>query len=269
MFTILRLEGHLVWNTPLLAVILCTAALYAWTVKYFTNKKILGKQPLFFFLGLGILYITIGSPLSAISHLSFSLHMIQMSILFFIIPPILLLGIPALLIQQIREIPVMKGISKLFFPPMMTLIVFAILFFVYHLPIVLKVLSQNPFIHHGYIILLFILSYRMWWPIAALDPKRQLLKGQKKRYAFLSGIILMPACFLFILNALTGGMNNPFLTEISANLCMPSQSSLFAFLPSPFNTRFDQLMAGILMVGIHKLGLILTSRLGNKMKEGG
>lgn len=269
MFTILWLEGHLVWNTPLLAAILCTAAFYVWIVKYFTNIKLSGKQPLFFFLGLGLLYITTGSPLSAISHLSFSLHMIQMSILFFIIPPILLLGIPSLLIQQIREISVMKKISKLFLPPMMALIAFAILFLVYHFPIVLKVFSQNPFIHNGYIILLFILSYSMWWPIAALDPKQQFMKGGKKRYAFLSGLILMPACFLFILNALTGGMNNPFLTEISANLCMPSQSSFFAFLPSSFNTKFDQLMAGILMVGIHKLGLILTSHLGNKIQERG
>lgn len=34
-------------------------------------------------------------------------------------------------------------------------------------------------------------------------------------------------------------------------------------LPHPFNSKYDQIMAGTLMLGIHKLGIALSSHIGN------
>ncbi|MFB4165012.1 cytochrome c oxidase assembly protein [Alteribacillus sp. JSM 102045] len=178
-----------------------------------------------------------GSPLAAINHFSFSLHMIQMSILYFIIPPILLLGIPDYLYKQVWKISIMKTVSKLF-PPMISLSVFAVLFLMYHIPITLEILSQYPLIRDGYTLLLFALSLSMWWPITAPDRNQRFCKGRKKRFSFLSGLILMPACLLFIFNALMDGMNNPFLTQAISHLCLPASSSFL--LPPLFNTKLDQ-----------------------------
>ncbi|MFK9090185.1 cytochrome c oxidase assembly protein [Bacillus salipaludis] len=251
MFYAVWLEGQLVWNIPLLTGLICIAVLYGCLVTFYTNIKIYHKQPLLFFLCLGILYVTLGSPLSTLSHLSFSFHMMQMSILYFIIPPLFLLGIP-------ESFPkILKGINKLFLPPLVALYTFAVLFLMYHLPIVLTFLSKNSFVHNGYLVLLFIMALSMWCPI---------VKDRNKPFALLSGLLLMPACILFIITGFIGGLNNPFLAQMTANLCIsPSAISSLHILPPPFNTGLDQIMAGILMIVMHKFALILTVRFGKKV----
>lgn len=266
MFNIFLVD--LTWNKPLLLCVIGIAVLYALFVNRLKDIKMYHKQPLFFFLSLGLLYLTIGSPLTMISHLSFSLHMIQMSILYFIVPPIFLLGIPSQLFQRILKTPIAnKIISKRFLAPKLSLVVFAVLFLMYHLPAVLTVFTQNSLAHNGYICLLLILSFSMWWPIVSPDPQQRLCDGQKKRYVFLSGVLLMPACLLFVFSALLDGANNPFLTQITALLCMPSQSISIHILPPPFNTKYDQAMAGFIMLGIHKMSLMAAIRLGTERSD--
>jgi cytochrome c oxidase assembly factor CtaG len=269
MFYAMWFEGQLLWNTPLLACLICIAVLYVVLVLSFTKIKLHQKQPLLFFLSLSIMYVIFGSPFETISHLSYSLHMLQMSILYFIIPPLFLLGIPDSFLQQVRQLSIFARVSKFFLPPIAALYAFGAMFLMYHFPVVLTTLSQNSFVHNGYLFVLFVLSFRMWGPIASPDSKKYGSKAQNKRYLFLSGLVLMPACLLFILTAFIGGMNNPLLTQLTANLCIsPSQLSSLNILPSPFNTRLDQLFAGILMLGMHKFGLTLTVRLGKKMNRG-
>ncbi|WP_167751361.1 cytochrome c oxidase assembly protein [Lentibacillus salicampi] len=262
------LGGLLEWNIPFLAGFTCTAVLYVYLIKRFENIKIYHKQPLLFFLSLGLLYFIIGSPLSTITHLSFSLHMMQMSILYFMIPPLLLLGMPYRLYQQAWKIPILKRFSKFILPPKISLFIFSLLFLLYHSPVILNNVVQNTFFHNGYLLLLFILAFSMWWPITSPDPKQRFGRRRMKRYAFLSGVVLMPACLLFIVNAFIGGMNNPFASQFTAQLCAPSQaSSVNLLLPAPFNTTYDQVAAGTLMLGVHKFGIMLSFRLGNKVKE--
>lgn len=257
------LDGQLVWHIPLLTVVISAAVIYTFLIKRWTTIKMNEKQPLLFLLGLGILYITTGSPFAVMSHLAFSLHMFHMSILYFIIPPLLLLGIPEPLFQQIGRHPIIKTGSKLFLPPMIALSGFAVLFLMYHTPLVLEGLSQSPFLRDGYTFVLFLLSFSMWWPLTAPDPKQRLDRKRKKRFAFWSGVFIMPACLLFIFNAFLSGMNNPFLSETTAHLCLPPGTS-HTLLPPFFNSTSDQLTAGMLMLAIHKMGLLLASRFDNK-----
>ncbi|WP_370221759.1 cytochrome c oxidase assembly protein [Cytobacillus sp.] len=265
MFYNVLLEDQFMWNTPLLLGLMGIAVLYVLAATRLADIKMYHKQPLFFFFSLGLLYLTIGSPLTVISHLSFSLHMIQMSIIYFIVPPLFLLGIPSHLFH--RKISMVNKISKWFFTPKISLIVFAVLFLMYHLPAVLNVFSQNPIVHNGYIYLLLVLSFSMWWPIVSPDLKQRLCEGRKQRYAFLSGVLLMPACLLFVFSAFIDGANNPFLTQITSHLCIPSQSISLTILPPPFNTNYDQATAGFIMLGIHKAALMATTRLGAKATE--
>ena len=272
MFYAMWLEGQLLWNMPLLACLICLAAIYVYAVASYTNIKFYQKQPLLYFLSLGIMYLTFGSPFETISHLSFSLHMLQMSILYFIISPLFLLGIPDALIQSIREHSLTKRVSKYILPSKAALYAFGAMFLMYHFPVVLTFLARTDFVHNGYLFVLLLLSFRMWQPITVPDPKKHHSQEQKKRYLFLSGLVIMPACLLFIITAFIGGMNNPLLSELTANLCIsPSQLSQLSsldILPSSFNTRLDQMFAGVLMLGMHKFGVILTVRLSKKTKSG-
>lgn len=268
MYYEILLLGQFEWNLLLFIFLLGIALIYSVLLKRFTTITIFKKQPLFFLLSLSLLYLLIGSPLSVISHLSFSLHMIQMSILYFIIPPLILLGIPEPMFQQIRKGSITKCISKLFVKPKHGLFLFSTLFLFYHLPFVLNPLSQNPMMQNGYLSLLFIFTFSMWWPIVSPDLKQRLHAEKKKRYIFLSGIVIMPACILFISNAIVGGIENPFLNQMTAELCLPPQMNSLPSLPFQLSTTFDQLMAGTLMLGIHKFSLFLFTFLDNSLKKG-
>lgn len=247
------------WNLPLFVGLACTIIIYIILVKRSVRMEFPFKQTVLFFLGLIMLYITLGSPLAQISHLSFSTHMIQMSILYFIIPPIFLLGIPMEFFRKKG-----KNKSQFHIGPTIVLFTFASLFFMYHMPFMLNTLSQNAIFHNGYLILLFILSISMWWPIAGPSLQSSIYNNnrRKQRFAHLSGLVIMPACLLFIVNALFGGMDNPFISHSTGDLCIPSHIDSINLLPSIFNSKLDQLFAGIVMLGLHKLGIFMTLHIG-------
>ncbi|WP_099157849.1 cytochrome c oxidase assembly protein [Virgibacillus ndiopensis] len=259
----LLLAGQLEWKIPFLTLLLIIALLYLYLIKRFTKITFNHKQVLFFLSGLSLLSLTIGSPISAISHLTSSFHMIQMSIHYFIVPPLLLFGLPVQLYQQIWKVPLIKKLNKTLLPPKLALVIFSLLFFLYHLPLATNFLSTSSFYHNSYLFLLFIISFWMWWPF--VNPK--LCKAHKKQYAYLSGLLIMPACLLFIFSALMNGMDNPFLTQLTSHLCTPSPSSPSSLLPFPFNTRLDQVIAGSLMMGIHKLSIMSALQFRPNLKD--
>ncbi|GHH97507.1 cytochrome c oxidase assembly protein [Neobacillus kokaensis] len=256
----LLLSGQLVWNLPLLTGLLLVALIYGVFVTYFTPIKIYQCQPLLFIVSLAVLYITIGSPLAALSHLTFSTHMVQMSILFFIFPPLCLLGIPVHFFRKISTI----AAAKIFPKPIAALAVFAVLFLLYHVSAVLIFLSRHPAIQNSYLLLLLVLAFRMWLPIAAVDQAN----AEKKRFAYLSGLFLMPACVLFIVNAMNGGGNTLYLREMNAAFCMPGiELQGLHILPDGYQSQWDQLLAGVLMLGMHKFSILLTFRLGKSVQR--
>lgn len=259
------LAGQLMWNVPLL---ICGLLLLIIYFRYLKQHQIIaGKQALLFIGGVGLLYIIIGSPLLPISYLSFSLHMIQMSILFFIIPPLLLLGIPWQIYEQFQNSILIKRISSISISPMLSLIFFAILFLLYHFPVFLIYISEHTVVQKGYVMILFILSLRMVWPIVSPHSNEQLSHTKRKRYISISGFIIMPACLLFIVSAFLQEMSNPFLSQLMTHLCLPANSSSVAILPAPFNTKYDQMIAGVFMLGLHKFSLQMTNRLGKNNEE--
>ncbi|MFO1446271.1 cytochrome c oxidase assembly protein [Bacillus sp. Bva_UNVM-123] len=253
------LDSQTGWNLPLLIGLACIAAIY---IKLTLNRKIHHKFPLLFFLGLLLLYMTIGSPLATMSHLSFSTHMIQMSILYFIIPPILILGIPLAFFQT-------KNIIRVSLMPTIALFIFAFLFFMYHMPVMLHVLSQSQLLHNGYLLLLFVLSFGMWWPLAAPNLQASIFDNNRRRnrFAHLSGLVIMPACLVFIVSAFFGGMENPFMTHAAAELCLPPHIDAMDIVPPIFNSKLDQLLAGIAMLGLHKLGIFMTLHIGKIVND--
>lgn len=250
--------GEWGWNLSLLFCLTIILGLYLFLLRRFN------KQLLYFLISLGLFYLTIGSPFTQLSHLSFSLHMLQMSILYFIVPPMLLLAFPDTMFKAAYNFSLVKKMRKFLIAPKKALLLFAIFFTLYHLPVVLKIISQSTSIQNGYVILLFLLSFSMWWPIVSPDIKQRFEKKKMNQFAHLSGWLLMPACLLLIFRVITDGFDNPFLTQMTIRLCLPNQMDLSQLIPPPFNTKFDQLLAGFLMLGIHKFSLMGSCHLGSK-----
>ncbi len=252
------LADQLTWNIPLLFITIFITIFY---VIYQSNCRSTNKmfQPILFLLGIWLLYVVIGSPLLALSYLSFSFHMIQMSFMFFIIPPLILLGIQQREYNKVKNVPSIRRLSRMI-PPKTALVLFAILFLLYHLPVFLTLLSQYSEIQKLYLTVLFLLSFRMFWPIASPNPNERFLLSKRKKYIWQSSIYIMPACMIFIISALLDGMDNPFLNQMATHLCLPADTTI-QVLPPPFNTKYDQMMAGAVMMGMHKFGLIVTGKL--------
>ncbi|WOV87713.1 cytochrome c oxidase assembly protein [Sporosarcina oncorhynchi] len=263
----LLLTGHLSWNWLLLGSLVFVVGCYLFLVNKQTELRLTSQQPIVFIVGIVLSYIIIGSPLAVISYLSFSLHMLQMSILYFIIPPLLLLGIPLSLYQKLLSIPIVHKFPRIRHASRTFLYLFAVLFLLYHLPFLLTVLVKTPILKSLYLFILFLLSFGMWWPMVSPDPQQRLPVAEMKRYAMTSGYILLPACLLFILTAFMDAGNNPLLNQLVVHLCLPPDLGASDVLPSPFNTKYDQALSGFLMLGLHKASLVMVVKLEGKVQE--
>lgn len=240
------LGGMAAWNMPLLIILACISAMYCFWAKKHPDVRF--SHFYLFHAGIGLFYLLIGSPLYVISHFSFSTHMLQMSILYFFVSPLLLLGMPGRIGQRWKK----RNISSF-----SVLIIFSTLFFLYHLPQVLPFLYKNPVIHTSFILFLFALSFLMWLPV--ITPG-----SGPKRYSWWSSILLMPACLLLILNGLIDGQNtSPLFTQLMLKLCIPADQG-GALLPFQINAKVDQVFGGLLMLALHKLSLLAAIRLGSQ-----
>lgn len=256
------------WNFPMLIVLACIAVIYMSAVHRFAKTEITHLQILSFVGGYALLVFTVASPFAVVSHVSFSLHMVQMSILFFFIPPLLMLGIPEKLLQLSQRLQIPRWLKKIYFPSNNALYTFSVLFLLYHIPFILTFLIIHPTLKSIYLSLLFALSFSMWRPIASPDPLLRLCTCKMKRYAFISGIAITPACLLFISSAFLENTSNPFLSQLAVHLCAPDLSETFqSILPWPFNSKYDQMLSGILMMGLHKFSLVMAIRLERKVSE--
>ncbi|WP_343782461.1 cytochrome c oxidase assembly protein [Virgibacillus salarius] len=249
------------WNIPLLCALILIVIGY---ILLFIKKRLTintKSQPILLIFSLCLFYLTIGSPLSAISHFNFSFHMIQMSIVYFIIPPLFIRSSPKL---HVRTRNSFLGIQIRLNMKLLTisaLLLFAILFFLYHLPVVMQFIFKYPMIRIPYLVILFILAFFMWWPLASTKAKIYFDQKQKRKFVLLSAMILMPACMIFIISALFNGMHHPFLNQVTTQLCIPPTVEQTSVVPFSFNTRIDQGIAGFSMLGIHKIGLRLSTHL--------
>lgn len=258
----LLLGIQLTWNLSMLLFLVCIMCLYVLLLQR-AKIGLANLRALLFLLGLLLFYIVAGSPFATISYLSFSLHMITMSILYFIVPPLILFGIPDL--PKATEVAWLNWMKKLHLHPKAALYTFALLFLLYHMPFVLTFLLTTPLLQKSYLITLFVLAFGMWWPIASPDTNRRLDKRDMKRYAMTSGYVLLPACLFFILAALVGGIENPLFAQLTVHLCLPDSLSTVTLLPPPFNTKYDHFMSGIIMMGLHKSGLVMALALEGKI----
>lgn len=245
------------WNLSILTWFLSILFVYVLLFKDSTSFI----HPFLFLIGLVLLYLLTGSPYVSILGLSFSLHMIQMGLLYFIIPPLLIGGIPPDMYQ--RLLPQLRRTR--FLISRLILYVFATLLFLYHIPFMMNLLLPHPQILLTYKTFLFFLACGMWWPIITTIPRRRKEKKQLSQYTFLCSLLITPSCLFFIVTAFTDANSPAFFTQFSAYLCVPT-SHTHALLPTFFQSKTDQWLAGVCMFMIHSSGIYVTNQLPKETK---
>jgi putative membrane protein len=256
----------------LLALMVILIGYFLLTVKYrkhFTESEPVTKsQGALFVTAILLLYIIKGSPIDLMGHLMFYAHMIQMAVLYLIIPPLFILGIPIWIWRKMLNIKGVKVVFDFLTKPLIALILFNGMFSFYHIPFIFDVIKTDMWLHAGYTSILFVISTIMWWPLVNNHPEYQTLSGIKKvGYIFADGILITPACALIIFadTPLYLTFSDPRAWTEALQLCVPSATLATLNLSGPemFNSMSlieDQQLGGVLMKIIQEVvyGVVLA-----------
>lgn len=240
-----------------------------WREKHFpTEPKATAGQKTLFISAALLYYLTNGGPLSLLGHIMFSFHMVNMSISYLIVPPMVLWSIPSFVWKKIFAAPFWQKF-RLFMHPIVTLILFNMTFSVYHVPVVHDYVMTNFTIHRIYYIAMLIMAFMMWWHV--VSPVKEWAKlsyVKKMAYIFANGVLLTPACALIIFgnNPLYSIYYDPETWVRAMGYCIPGDTSfLLAEFGGPqffssFTVVEDQQTGGIIMKLVQELiyGILLA-----------
>ena len=137
-------------------------------------------------LGLASIYLAQGTPLDYLGeHYLFLLHMTQHFLLTMVAPPLLLLGLPEWLVRPVFTWRPMRAVSRVLLHPLVAVLLFDLLFSLYHLPRLYEAGLGHPAIHFAEHVLLILTSLMAWWPIASPLREQRLSEGLGLLYLFI------------------------------------------------------------------------------------
>lgn len=185
----------------ILAVILAVVY-FRWVIRGRNRQNIAtGWQKAAMVAALVLMIIIKGTPVQILGHnYLFSVHMVQMAVLYLMIAPLIILSVPE---EQWKNwLSVKSFLTRVFHfltKPLIALLVFNTVFSLYHIPLVFDAAVSNPFIHYGYHALLLLTAFTMWWPVLCPVKELDSLSDIKKiGYIFANGVLMTPACALIM-----------------------------------------------------------------------
>ncbi|MBA4494465.1 cytochrome c oxidase assembly protein [Paenactinomyces guangxiensis] len=188
------------WDFKLNLLFLLGAVLYLlftgpWKRLFPGSEPVPGLTKVYFLLGWIIYYFAMGSPLNLLAHELFSMHMLQMSLLYFAMPPLLILGLPAYMLRPLLKVHWLRVIGKFFTRPLITLFFFNGLISFYHVPVIFDSIMGSYLLHIVSHALLLFAAACMWWPVVGPVPELDRVKPlHKLALIFGNGVLLTPAC---------------------------------------------------------------------------
>jgi len=257
------------WSPWFFLSILAAVVLYflltkKWRHKFDGEEPVTRREIGYFLTSMVLLYIVKGSPMDLMGHILFSVHMAQMAILLLIVAPFLIIGIPDWIWKKVLDVKIVGRLMRFFTNPVLSLILFTIMFSLYHYPFILDQVKLSITFHSIFTITLFLFAIFLWWPIVNTLEGQPRLHGLKKiGYVILSAILITPACALIIFVDFpvydTYSSGEAWLQAMA--LCVPGSTlaglsglgisgpELFTKMP----TVYDQQLGGILMKVIQEL----------------
>jgi putative membrane protein len=157
------------------------------------------SQAVLFTSAVALFWLSDGWPLTALSERMFSFHMVQHVLQAFVIPPLLLLGLPEwmgdVLLRNDRVRAAVRALTR----PLVAGVVFNLVFLVTHLPDVVALQLDNELFHAADHLVLIAAGIAMWVPVfspfPALLPRLQPLS--QMLYLFMMTLLpTIPSAFL-------------------------------------------------------------------------
>src|SRR5690625_140196 len=250
------------WSPYFILFILALALAYylmtgPYRHKFGGGEKVTNKQQTYFYTSLVLLYLVKGSPVDLLSHIMLSAHMAQLAILFLVYPIFLIKGIPVWIWEKVIEAPIIKPFFTLFSKPLISLVLFNLLFSIYHMPAIFDYSKSSQLAHTSITIVILLAAIMMWWTVVGPVKKHdRLIPLLKIGYIFAGAALITPACVLiiFVSTPLFGAYSSDGAWIQAMSLCVPGDV-LDGLAPeisgpemfSPLSTMDDQQLGGIIM----------------------
>src|SRR5699024_3935004 len=150
-----------------------------------------------FFIGSIALFVSVGSPLNIVGRIQYSSHIIQILLLLFIAPPLMIYVLKRKWFDHvIATYPaVLKTVYALTLP-VSSIMIFYILYYGYHIPAIFSLARVEFYIKYFYLLALTIAAMLLsiW-----IFSKHRLTKKQKMLYSLINMMLLLPYGFSLLL----------------------------------------------------------------------
>jgi putative membrane protein len=151
------------WDPSIIAGSVLLEVLYL----YFARSATRGQKALFT-CGVLVMFVALESPLETLGDTYlFSAHMLQHLLLILAVPPLLLSGMPADLMESILRIPSLRRIESKIGNPIVAWFTGAITLWAWHLPLFYNATLANENIHILEHLTFLITGTIFWWPMLA------------------------------------------------------------------------------------------------------
>ena len=188
------------WGPGWLVVLALLSYLYAKTFVMSDRYHVTKAKMTYFYGAIALTYFVKGSPFSLIAdHYLFSAHVFQISVLLFVVTPLIILSLPTNFLRRCFWHYRIKKLLRLFAHPWMTAIFFNGFVTVYFVPSVFNTLQEHAVLLAAAQIILVIHAFFMWWTIITPLPEVSKLSDfVKVAYVFCTALLLMPIGFFLI-----------------------------------------------------------------------
>jgi putative membrane protein len=123
-----------------------------------------------FLIGVLVLFVAVATPLDTLSNYLLTAHMIQHLLMTLIVPPLLLLGTPAWMLQPLLALPLARPILRVLTNPLAAFLLFNFVFSAWHAPALYNLALQNNTVHILEHLLFLGTAVLTWWPVFSPTP---------------------------------------------------------------------------------------------------
>jgi putative membrane protein len=161
------------WNfTPsILVMLISQAALYSYLIYVARSDGRWGtdvrwSHVITFSLGLILIFAALVTPIDSLSNEAlFSAHMVQHILLMLLAPACLLLGTPGYWIRTLYDLPILKRLLPIVTHPLVTLIAFNAVMWIWHVPALYEGALGNSNLHIVEHMMFLAAGVLMWLPV--------------------------------------------------------------------------------------------------------
>ncbi len=197
-----RWENHV---STIIGLVLL-AAFYLWAIgpmrrRAGISERASGWQVASFFSGLAVTFLALNGPVHDLSdYYLFSVHMVQHLLLTQVMPPLLLLGLPAFALRPLVRPRWVQAVARMLTRPAVAFSLYTLSFTGWHLQPAYDLMMRNHNVHILTHLQFMVTAVIMWWPV--LSPLREFPRmsyGGQMLYLFLIGIPMMVVAALITL----------------------------------------------------------------------